>query len=284
LAEPLARAFALVRERLRDRLNGEGEIHLALGAGGAAVIALETEGAQPPELYRALEELVHGGALAGVALRASGATKPAVWGDPRERAPGADGRELVGPIAGFSQANEGVNEALVTRAVELAELSGAAVLELFAGSGNLTVAMAARAAHVVAVELTPDAAEACRENVRARAATNVRVVTADAVEHVEGAIRSRARFDVVVLDPPRAGARTALAAVTRLAPAPARIAYVSCDPATLGRDARELAADGYCLDAVEAFDMFPQTAHLEVVARFVRALPGGGGGGSVPHA
>ena len=72
----------------------------------------------------------------------------------------------------------------------------------------------------------------------------------------------------MVLAPPRAGAKDAIAGLVRLR-AP-RVVYVSCDPATLARDLAALAAGGYVLDAAEAFDMFPQTAHVETVARLVR--------------
>jgi 23S rRNA (uracil1939-C5)-methyltransferase len=91
----------------------------------------------------------------------------------------------------------------------------------------------------------------------------VRVVAGDAASSGGGAA------DVVVLDPPRAGARDALDAIVRRRPQ--RIVYVSCDTATLGRDVARLHALGYVPDAAIALDMFPQTAHLESVVRLVPA-------------
>jgi tRNA/tmRNA/rRNA uracil-C5-methylase (TrmA/RlmC/RlmD family) len=74
---------------------------------------------------------------------------------------------------------------------------------------------------------------------------------------------------VVVLDPPRAGARDAIAGI--VARRPRRVVYVACDPATLARDVRALRGAGYAPDAAVALDMFPQTAHVEAVVRLVPA-------------
>jgi tRNA/tmRNA/rRNA uracil-C5-methylase (TrmA/RlmC/RlmD family) len=77
-------------------------------------------------------------------------------------------------------------------------------------------------------------------------------------------LESARRFDLVLLDPPRTGAREALAGVVELAPR--SIAICSCDPVTLARDLRELTARGYVLETVRGFDLFPQTHHVEAVA------------------
>jgi 23S rRNA (uracil1939-C5)-methyltransferase len=75
-------------------------------------------------------------------------------------------------------------------------------------------------------------------------------------------------LDFLLLDPPRVGCENAVIAGI-LALRPRRMAYVSCDPATLARDLKKLTADGYALESVAAFDMFPQTHHVEIVARLV---------------
>jgi 23S rRNA (uracil1939-C5)-methyltransferase len=137
------------------------------------------------------------------------------------------------------------------------------VLELFAGHGNFSVALAAQASELRAVESDQQAAEACRQNLRERKLGHARVVCDDAARGAQG----RTHVDVVVLDPPRTGARAALSAI--VARRPKRIVYVSCDGATLRRDLGELAASGYRVDAAAAFDMFPQTSHLEAVVRLV---------------
>jgi len=90
------------------------------------------------------------------------------------------------------------------------------------------------------------------------------------MDAAEGAGRHRGPADVVVLDPPRTGARDAIAAIVGLSPA--RIIYVSCDPPTLSRDLGMLREEGYQVIGSTAFDMFPHTAHLEVVVHLTRDL------------
>ena len=256
-------ALAALRRTAAEHLRGKGELHLALGEGGRAVAALRSEDPQPPELYATLESLVASGQLAGAALRAGGATVDATFGDPRELRRGADGEPLRGTVAGFSQAHDEVNAALVGRVVELARPSQRDVLELFAGSGNFTVALARAAKSLVAIESDPEAAEACRENLRARGLLAT-VRTADAETY-----RPAARPDVAVLDPPRTGAPGAIARLLHVGVP--EIVYVSCDPPTLGRDLSTLCGAGYVLTDAVALDMFPQTAHVECIVRLERA-------------
>lgn len=278
LAAPLAAALASVRELLLKALAGEGEVYLAASLHGdapGAVVVLTSESVQPPAVFTACAALAALPGIAGVALQAGGASAPAVWGEPRERMLGSDGLPLIGTVHGFSQAHAGVNDALVAHVVRLAEPAGQRVLELYAGHGNLTVALAPGAASLVAVENDAAAAAACRENVVARGLRDVRVVAGDAAAYEGGAV------DVVVLDPPRTGARDVLASIAGRKPA--RIVYVSCDTATLGRDVKALRALGYAPDAAVALDMFPQTAHVEAVVRFAptpaRPRPGAGASG-----
>ncbi|HHH30855.1 MAG TPA: class I SAM-dependent RNA methyltransferase [Polyangiaceae bacterium] len=255
-------ALSKLRAAAGSHLCGEGSIHLALGAEGAAVVALRSDEMQPPEVFSALESLVSNGSLAGAALRAGGATADAVWGAPREVRAGIDGLPLLGTIAGFSQAHDEVNRALVRRVQELSETDGKDVLELFAGAGNLSIALAPGAKSLVAVEQNEAAANACRENLRARGLTAT-VRTGDAETY-----RAPIPPDVVVLDPPRVGARGAIARIIKLAVP--TVVYVSCDPPTLGRDLKTLCDAGWVPTDAHAFDMFPQTAHVESVVRLRR--------------
>jgi 23S rRNA (uracil1939-C5)-methyltransferase len=239
-------------------LQGEGELSLALGHDARAVAVIRTQTPQSPELYRAAEAL----SLAGVALYVAGATTPAQFGDAREWSEAADGSPLEGPIGGFSQANRGVNRALVTRVAELAQTADMRVLELYAGSGNFTVALAPGAQSYSAVEQAPEAVRALRQNLSARA-LKVKVVEGDVARSLAGPA-----LDVVVLDPPRTGAPGVLPQL--LGRKPRRIVYVSCDPATLARDLGELVPRGYAVRWAEAFEMFPQTADLETVVLLER--------------
>jgi 23S rRNA (uracil1939-C5)-methyltransferase len=269
LAQPLAAGLTRLRTELAPVLQGSGELVLGLGAGELCVAELKTDASQPPEVYGALERLVTAGALAGAALRAGGRDlPPARFGDPRQVALGADGQPLWAAAGGFTQANPDVNAQLVRRVAELAEPAGASVLELFAGHGNFSVALAQGAAELCAVESDRAASELCRTNLVARNFSNARVVCEDAARHAA----ARGSVDVVVLDPPRSGAREALPGI--VARRPRRIVYVSCDATTLRRDLGDLITAGYAIDAAAACDMFPQTAHLESVVRLVRNTEG----------
>nr|MDQ3031815.1 RsmD family RNA methyltransferase [Myxococcota bacterium] len=266
LRPELDAALELLRARVASHLPGSGEAQLAIGQGGRAVIVLDTEDAPPRALYEVLEALVAEGAIAGASVRAGGASVASRIGDPREVGQDVEGRRIIGESGGFSQAHAEINAALGVRAIALAEPEGARILELYAGHGNLTLGLAARASSVRAVEIASGATDALRANLEAHGlADRAEVITGDAASALGG---KKSAWDVVLLDPPRTGAKDAMDAIARTRAE--RIVYVSCDPATLGRDLGTLGAAGYELDAAEAFDMFPQTAHVETVARMRR--------------
>jgi 23S rRNA (uracil1939-C5)-methyltransferase len=268
LEERLERALRVLRAEVLPHLRGGGEVALAAHEPDAATVVLDAESAQPPAVYAACARLAQTPGIAAVALRV-GEAALARWGEPRERGTGVDGLPLVGPLGGFSQAHAGINEALVREVCSLAAPAGADVLELYAGHGNFTVGLAADARSVVAVEQVAEAVAALRENLALRGMTHVRAVCDDAARHVTRGGRGAGRAEVVVLDPPRTGARDALRGI--VAHRPRRIVYVGCDTATLHRDVRTLREAGYVPDVTTAFDMFPQTAHVEAVVRLVPA-------------
>jgi 23S rRNA (uracil1939-C5)-methyltransferase len=137
-------------------------------------------------------------------------------------------------------------------------------VELFAGAGFLTVGLARRHSRMVAVEGHRPAARDLRANLKAAGLGHVRVV-AQPVERFLQLPPPDPAPDVVVLDPPRAGlGRGAPERLARFGAA--RIVYLSCDPATLARDLSRFVGAGYALSAVEAFDLFPQTPHVEALA------------------
>jgi 23S rRNA (uracil1939-C5)-methyltransferase len=243
-------------------LAGEGEVSLARGRAGGAVVVLRTESAQDPAFYAACEALVSQGRLEGLALWVQGTSKPARFGAPEEWTEGPDGERLEGTLGGFSQAQAEVNRSLVERVREAAQTRGARVLELYAGHGNFTLALAEGAASYTAVEQDAAAVESLRRNLSRRNLV-AKVVQGDAAKHLAGPA-----LDVVVLDPPRAGAPGVLQAL--LARKPKRVVYVSCDTATLARDVAPLLAAGFTIERAEAFDMFPQTADLESLVVLTR--------------
>ena len=179
---------------------------------------------------------------------------------------GGDGLPLRAGIGGFGQAHGSLNAALAAHVEAEAEAADRSLVELYAGAGNLTVRLARSARTVTAVESDRDAVEALRSNLATRGLTNVKVHE----EAVEARVKPW-KADVVVLDPPRAGAKEACAL---LAASPVRrIVYVSCDPDSLGRDLQTLSSR-YSLTRLVAFEMFPQTGLVEVVATLARGTGG----------
>ncbi|MCB9730009.1 MAG: class I SAM-dependent RNA methyltransferase [Deltaproteobacteria bacterium] len=146
----------------------------------------------------------------------------------------------------------------------------ARLLDLYAGTGTIGLALAPLCREVIGIELVADAVENARANARANGITNARFVCGDVSEALgaEGLDQPGAA-DLVVVDPPRAGLMGgAVEALTRIA-AP-RLVYVSCNPASLARDLGPLRAAGFRLRSVQPVDMFPQTAHVENVALLER--------------
>ena len=137
-------------------------------------------------------------------------------------------------------------------------------MDLFAGVGLFTVPLAPRFAQVIAVESHPQAAADLAANARLASGRNIRVVAETAFDFLRRC--AQAEPDLVVLDPPRAGVGIA-ALKLLLALGPKRLVYVSCSPPTLARDLGFLLQHGYKLDALEMFDLFPQTYHIEAIAR-----------------
>ncbi len=168
----------------------------------------------------------------------------------------------------FLQINPGVNAALVSAVVEWAALSGRErVVDLYAGFGNFSLPLARRARLVTAVESSPSAVADARFNARS-SGVGLRVASSPVESWTPEA--GEGPPDLVVVDPPRAGlSQAALDRAVALA-AP-RILYVSCEPATLARDAGRFARAGYRLARVRGFDMFPHTAHVEMLVEFRRA-------------
>jgi 23S rRNA (uracil1939-C5)-methyltransferase len=171
----------------------------------------------------------------------------------------------------FFQTNTEQAERLFAIVIEACALGGhETVLDLYSGTGAISLLLARRAGRVYGIELSAAAVADAVRNARANAIENCTFLPGE-VRHVLPALmRDGVRAEVVVADPPRAGFHPkALAALATLTPD--RIVYVSCHPATLARDVGDLARRGYRLDWVQPVDMFPQTPHIEAVARLSRA-------------
>jgi 23S rRNA (uracil1939-C5)-methyltransferase len=169
----------------------------------------------------------------------------------------------------FFQTNTRMTERLYAHVAEAARLDGDQVLyDLFAGVGSIGVHLARGAREVVAIELAPEAVEDARGNAERNGVANHTALAGD----VRVVLRERRDLpppDVAVVDPPRGGlSGGAIRRVLELAPP--TLVYVSCQPATFADNAARLVAGGYRLEYVQPVDMFPQTPHVEAVARFVR--------------
>ena len=164
----------------------------------------------------------------------------------------------------FCQANARLREPLAL-AVHEAVGTGARALELFAGAGYFTLGIARRHARVLVVESHGRATRDLAENLGTAGLENVEITTGLAERKLTGGRLADFAPEVVVLDPPRKGLHESLP--VRIAALGARrIVYVACDPATQARDVRRLCERGYGLARLQAFDLFPQTPHVEVLA------------------
>jgi len=211
------------------------------------------------------------------------------------RGEGRSAREVTRTIHGetyhlnaeiFFQANADLLPRLID--VGLNEARGETAVELFCGVGLFTIPLARRFRRVVGVEDDAPAACFARANLANAGLTNAEIANQNVgdwfehnalawlEEHVADNDSSplfqkrrpvaglQSRLDFLLLDPPRTGAESSVIAGI-LGLKPQRICYVSCDPATLARDLKKLIAGGYTLDSLAAFDMFPQTHHVETV-------------------
>ncbi len=246
-------------EAFLEGSRGEGDVSLAMGR-RAPVADVAWSRDLPPAVMGRLDAAVRAGAFQGFRVRCGEARRPAFIGDPTPVVDGADGAPLELAPGGFSQAHEGVNAALALRVAELAE-GGKKILELYAGAGNLTILLARRGA-TRAVESSEPACEAARKNLAARS-LEARVTCADAA-----GFEIPSGTDLVVLDPPRTGARDACERIARTRSVK-RVVYVSCDRATLARDL-ELLAPVFEISSVDVFEMFPHTSHVETVVALTR--------------
>jgi len=166
----------------------------------------------------------------------------------------------------FTQVNDPINRALVSRVMRLLDpRPGERIADLFCGLGNFSLPIARLGADVIGFEASAGLVERARANARA----NALVAQFEAVDLFRARIDAYGPFGKILLDPPREGA---IGVVKNLGGEwPARIAYVSCDPATLARDAAVLVHTmGFTLESAGVVNMFPHTAHVESVALFQR--------------
>jgi 23S rRNA (uracil1939-C5)-methyltransferase len=170
----------------------------------------------------------------------------------------------------FFQTNTAQAERLFGLVLDAAALTGEeTVLDLYAGTGAISLLLARRCRRVFGIEVAPAAVADAVRNAEINGITNCTFLAGEVRFVLPELISRGVSADVAVCDPPRAGFHPkALAALATLAPG--RIVYVSCNPATLARDVGDLARSGYRVEWVQPVDMFPHTPHIEVVAHLTR--------------
>jgi len=169
----------------------------------------------------------------------------------------------------FTQVNALINRKMIRQAIELLDLQPEdSVLDLFCGLGNFSLPMALHCAQVTGVEGSQEMSERASDNARLNNIENTRFFSADLFTEFDGQPWSDQQYTKVLLDPPRSGAIEIVQRINELAPEV--IVYVSCNPATLARDAGELLNQGYKMTHAGVMDMFPHTGHVESMARFVK--------------
>ena len=264
LAEPVVSAhLPAAREWVAALRTPLRRVTVCAAPGGVVLVARAAMRPGPADQAASEALLARVATVRGLVV-AGGGTR-LLAGDPTVRVTPEPGLDLEVPADAFTQVNPGANQVLVQSVLALGAFrAGERVLDLYCGAGNLTLPLARRGVAVLGVERDAVAVTAARANA-ARLALGAARFRRTRVAAALGEMAAGSA-DAALLDPPRAGAAEALPGLVALRPV--RILYVSCDPATLARDARELGAHGYRLRRVQPIDLFPQTYHIEAVAEF----------------
>jgi len=170
----------------------------------------------------------------------------------------------------FYQVNPVQTELLYEKAIACAHLTGKEkVIDAYCGTGTIGIIASKHAKEVLGVELNKDAIKDAVINAKRNDIKNIRFVNDDAGKYMVSLAAQKEQVDVVIMDPPRSGSDEAfLSSVIKLAPR--RVVYVSCGPDTLARDLKYLTQKGYRVTEATPYDMFPMTAHTEVVVGLIR--------------
>ena len=173
-------------------------------------------------------------------------------------------------VPSFYQVNRVQAERLYNRAVDYAGLTGKElVLDLYCGAGTITQVMAQKAGQVIGAEIVPEAIADAKVNAARNGVENVEFFCGDASDIAAELHKRGLRPDVICVDPPRKGLAPEVVEAAA-AMAPRRIVYVSCDPATMGRDVKRFAALGYQVQRAAAVDLFPGTANVESIVTMIK--------------
>ena len=257
-----------------DEQTGKGlvrHLYLRTNRAGASLCCILVNGTALPHeeaLVAVLREAEPN--LAGVVLGINEKKSNVILGDRYRTLWGEDSLpdELCGltfrlSVPSFYQVNREQTEVLYGLVMEFAQLSGGeTVLDLYCGIGTITLCLAKKAGMVYGAEVVPQAVEDARENALRNGISNAEFFCGDAADVAADFAARGVRPQVITVDPPRKGlAETVVADIVKMEPE--RVVYVSCDPATLGRDIKRFGAYGYHAVRAVAVDLFPRTEHVE---------------------
>ena len=168
----------------------------------------------------------------------------------------------------FLQVNTPQAEVLYQTLLDTLQLDGTeVVLDAYSGIGTISLSLAQRAKEVVGIEIVEEAVIVAVKNAEINEVSNISFIAGDVIEGIK---ELSLKPDVVVVDPPRKGLETSFIDDV-IALSPEKIAYVSCNPATLVRDLKPFVSAGYNIDSVQPVDMFPQTTHIESIVLLVKS-------------
>lgn len=238
--------------------TGVERVSLRLGAGDDLLLLLESRSPEPPGLeLEAGVSVVH--QYEGESLVLAGEEHVSMEISPKAS---LESRSYRVCASSFFQVNTRMAEALVEHVLSILPENIETMLDVYSGVGLFSAYLAARVKRLICIETSPSACEDLEVNLDEF--DNVELYEAPA-EMVLSALKVKA--DAILVDPPRAGLEGA-AMQAILTMQPETLIYISCDPATLARDARQLLNGGYQLQQVTPFDMFPHTYHIESVSLF----------------
>ncbi len=182
----------------------------------------------------------------------------------------ANNIEILFHPSDFTQVNPQINQQMVLQALQLLNPNAnERLLDLFCGLGNFTLPLARHCHHIIGVEGAAALVERAQQNAIHNQIPNAQFYAADLTQNLTEKAWAQNSFDKILLDPPRTGALEVVKQLPALNPQ--AILYVSCNPATLARDAKELVQRGYKLTKAGIMDMFPHTSHVESMALFEKA-------------
>nr|MDD6336442.1 23S rRNA (uracil(1939)-C(5))-methyltransferase RlmD [bacterium] len=280
-AEALRKAMAQLGVEPYREQDGSGYVrHLLVrtNTSGDILATLVTNGWPVPHIQQLADALMAVPGMVGVVQNNNTRRDNVILGRENRLLAGREtleetvmgNRWQVSPLS-FLQINPKQMEKLYALAVSAATegLEKPVVLDAYCGIGTMTLALALKARLAYGVEIVSAAIEDARRAARENGIDNVCFEAADAGEQMKKWVAQGRKFDSVVVDPPRKGCSEAFIGAL-LEAGPGRIVYVSCNPATLARDIKALAAGGYRIDRCTPVDMFPQTVHVETVCLLVR--------------